>query len=163
MNKAYLLIGGNEGNRTDELARACGYITRFCGALTLRSALYETAAWGKTDQDDFLNQALLLETGLNASALLDTLLGIEEKMGRKRVEKYGPRNIDIDILFYNDEIINLDGLVIPHPEIQNRRFVLEPMNEIAPGYIHPVLKKNITALLKECPDKGDVKKYPFNI
>jgi 2-amino-4-hydroxy-6-hydroxymethyldihydropteridine diphosphokinase len=163
MNKAYLLIGGNEGERADELARARRNITASCGPLIESSSLYETAAWGKTDQASFLNQALLLETPLTASSLMNTLLGIEEKMGRKRLEKYGPRIIDIDILFFNTEIINLTGLVIPHPEIQNRRFALAPMNEIASDYIHPVLQKTILELLLECPDQLDVKKIPFII
>ncbi len=163
MNKAYLLIGGNEGERMDELARACRKIIEFCGPLIRRSSLYETAAWGKTDQAAFLNQALLLETSLTAPSLMEMLLGIEEKMGRKRLEKYGPRIIDIDILFFNREIINLAGLVIPHPEIQNRRFALEPMNEIASSYIPPLLQKTILELLLECPDKLDVKKIPLII
>src|SRR5579863_1496888 len=102
-NKAYLLIGGNEGERTDELALACLNIAEFCGPVTRKSSLYETAPWGKTDQPAFLNQALLLETSLPAPSLMKELLAIEERMGRKRVEKYGPRIIDIDMLFFNDD------------------------------------------------------------
>jgi len=123
-----------------------------------RSSLYESAAWGKTDQPDFLNQTLLLQTGLTAQNLMRTILDIEEKMGRKRIQQYGPRTIDIDILFFNEEIIDEPSLVIPHPQIQNRRFTLVPMDELAPGLIHPVLHKSIHQLLQECTDPLDVKK-----
>ncbi|HZE82859.1 MAG TPA: 2-amino-4-hydroxy-6-hydroxymethyldihydropteridine diphosphokinase [Puia sp.] len=158
MNISYLLIGGNEGDREAWLENARENIAEAAGPVLLRSSLYETAAWGKTDQADFLNQALQIGTSLDALALMDTLLKIEEKMGRRRVEKWGARRIDIDILFFNEEIIRLPQLVVPHPEIQNRRFALAPMEEIAPLYIHPLLRKSIRVLLAECPDKLDVKK-----
>jgi 2-amino-4-hydroxy-6-hydroxymethyldihydropteridine diphosphokinase len=158
MNISYLLIGGNEGNRMAWLAEACANIEESAGRVLRLSSFYETAAWGKTDQDDFLNQALQIQTELDAPALLDALLKIEEKMGRRRMEKWGSRLIDIDILFFNEDIIRLPRLVIPHPEIQNRRFALVPMEEIAPLYVHPVLGKSIRDLLAECPDKLDVKK-----
>jgi 2-amino-4-hydroxy-6-hydroxymethyldihydropteridine diphosphokinase len=158
MNISYLLIGGNEGNRMAWLADACANIEESAGIILRLSSFYETAAWGKTDQDDFLNQALQVQTELDAPALLDALLKIEERMGRRRMEKWGSRLIDIDILFFNEEIIRLPQLVIPHPEIQNRRFALVPMEEIAPLYIHPVLGRSIRELLAECPDKLDVKK-----
>ena len=158
MNISYLLIGGNEGNRMAWLADACAQIEESAGIILRLSSFYETAAWGKTDQDDFLNQALQVQTELDAPSLLFALLKIEEKMGRRRMEKWGSRLIDIDILFFNEEIIRLPELVIPHPEIQNRRFALVPMEEIAPLYIHPVLERSIRDLLAECPDKLDVKK-----
>jgi len=158
MNKLYLLIGGNEGNRFSNLKQAVTNIEIFCGELLLQSSLYETAPWGKTDQLSFLNQALLVQTSLDAPTVMKTILGIEEKMGRKRTEKYGSRIIDIDILFFNNEILHLPQLKIPHPEIQNRRFVLVPMNEIASSYIHPGLHKTIRELLDECPDHLSVKK-----
>jgi len=122
------------------------------------SSLYETAAWGDNSQADFLNQALMIETGLEAVPLLSVLLEIETSMGRRRTTKYGARTIDIDILFFNHTKIRQAGLTVPHPEIQNRRFVLEPMNQIAPALIHPVFYKTIRELLKECPDTLDVKK-----
>lgn len=159
MNKAYLLIGGNMGERQQNLGRAITLL-QGTGKLCKTSGLYETAAWGKTDQPAFLNQALLLETALSARGLLQAVLRIEEEMGRKRTEKYGPRIIDIDILFYNYDSIQEPGLVVPHPEIQNRRFALEPLNEIAPHYRHPLLKKTIETLLNECPDKLEVHKLP---
>jgi 2-amino-4-hydroxy-6-hydroxymethyldihydropteridine diphosphokinase len=158
MNKAYLLIGGNEGNRFFYLKQALLQIERFCGEIVQQSSLYETAAWGKTDQPAFLNQVLLVHTRLDASELMAAILQVEETLGRKRIEKYGSRTIDIDILFFNNEIINQPQLQIPHQEIQNRRFALEPMNEIAPGLLHPVLHKTIQQLLLECGDKLDVKK-----
>ncbi len=158
MNNAYLLIGGNEGDRALHIKQAVANIEIFCGAVTRQSSIYETAPWGKADQPAFLNQALLVATALDAPSLMDVILQVEEKMGRKRMEKYGPRVIDIDILFFNDEIYNLTQLKIPHPEIQNRRFVLEPMHEIASTFVHPVLKKTIHELLGECKDKLSVKK-----
>jgi 2-amino-4-hydroxy-6-hydroxymethyldihydropteridine diphosphokinase len=158
MNKAYLLIGGNMGNRLQNLGRSVELLGRH-GKVKDLSGLYETEAWGKTDQPAFLNQAVLLETVLTARELLHAVLAIEEEMGRKREEKFGPRIIDIDILFYNSAVIREPGLSVPHPEIQNRRFALEPMQEIAAGLKHPVLKKSITQLLKECADKLAVKKF----
>ncbi|HXB07073.1 MAG TPA: 2-amino-4-hydroxy-6-hydroxymethyldihydropteridine diphosphokinase [Puia sp.] len=158
MNISYLLIGGNEGDRTGTMAMARERIESVAGTIRSRSSLYETAPWGKTDQPDFLNQALILETGLDAPTLLQALLGIEAQMGRRRGEKYGSRIIDIDILFFNDAIIHQPGLLIPHPEIQNRRFALAPLEEIAPAYIHPVLGVSVRELLINCTDPLAVKK-----
>ena len=157
MNISYLLIGGNQGDRAGRLATAREYIASAGGRIRRASVLYETAAWGKTDQPDFLNQALEVATGQEATAWLSTLLGIEEKMGRRREVKYGPRIIDIDILFFNNSIIHLPQLTIPHPEIQNRRFALAPLEEIAPSLTHPVLHKTIHELLAECTDPLAVK------
>jgi 2-amino-4-hydroxy-6-hydroxymethyldihydropteridine diphosphokinase len=163
MNNCFLLIGGNEGDSMAWLALARENIELVAGRIVLASSVYQTAAWGKTDQADFLNQALLVETPLGAPALMASLLEIEEKMGRRRGEKYGSRIIDIDILFFNDEIIALPQLSIPHPEIQNRRFALAPMAEIAPEWIHPVIGRSIRDLLTESTDPGNVKKIPFII
>ena len=158
MNTAYLLIGGNLGNRKENFVKAISLIKEQCGAVTKSSSIYETEAWGKTDQPSFLNQALEIETALSARQLLRKILKIEKIMGRVRKEKLGPRIIDIDILFLENEIHDLHFLKIPHPEIQNRRFVLVPLAEINPGLAHPVLKKTIAQLLEECPDKLEVKK-----
>lgn len=152
MNKAYLLIGGNMGNRKQNLGRAVKLLSSL-GEISALSGLYETAAWGNTNQPSFLNQAVLLETRLTARDLLEAVLAIETKMGRRREQKYGPRIVDIDILFYNRDIIHEPGLNIPHPEIQNRRFVLEPMREIAGGMFHPVFGKTIEELAEVCEDK----------
>jgi len=160
MNISFLLIGGNEGDPRAQLAKAGENIERSGCRILRRSSLYETAAWGKTDQNDFLNQALQIGTSLEAPVLMDILLGIEEKMGRRRLEKYGSRIIDIDMLFFNAEIIHAPRLFIPHPEIQNRRFVLVPMEEIAPDYRHPVLHQTIRELLAVCPDQLEVRRLP---
>lgn len=158
MNKAYLLIGGNTGNRRQQLEIAVDQVAKHCGKIIARSHLYETAAWGKTDQAAFLNQALLIETLLAPEPLLQAVLFIEHKMGRYRQEKYGPRIIDIDILFYNNDIIDTPSLVVPHPALPQRRFALEPLNEIATDFIHPAQKKTIKMLLEECPDPLEVNK-----
>lgn len=152
MNKVYLLIGGNMGNRLQNLHQATDLLNKRPGTVVQCSGIYETAAWGKTDQQAFLNQALLLHTPLDAATLMQELLQIELDMGRKRLEKNGPRLIDIDILFFNNAIIREPDLIIPHPAIQYRRFALAPMAAIAPDLVHPVLQKTISALLKECPD-----------
>jgi 2-amino-4-hydroxy-6-hydroxymethyldihydropteridine diphosphokinase len=159
MNRAYLLIGGNVGNREKNFATANAYIEQYCGPVIQSSSLYETAAWGKTDQPSFLNQALEVETTLDAEHLMKKLLEIEKFMGRERKEKYGPRVIDIDILLFNHDRYDLPFLQIPHPELQNRRFALTPLAEIAPHLRHPVFKKSIHQLLEQCPDKLEVKKY----
>jgi 2-amino-4-hydroxy-6-hydroxymethyldihydropteridine diphosphokinase len=158
MNKVFLLIGGNIGDRLQNLHQAINGLSAVCGPIIQQSAVYETAAWGITDQAAFLNQALLLTTSLPAQELITTILSVEEEMGRRRMEKFGPRVIDIDILFFNDEIINEPNLIIPHPQLQNRRFALAPMNEIAPQLVHPVLHKTIAQLLAECPDELAVKR-----
>ena len=158
MSIAYLLIGGNLGNRKENLSKAKELITEHCGNITNSSSIYETAAWGMTEQPSFLNQALEISTSLNATQLMREILKIETMMGRVRNEKFGPRTIDIDILFYENHIHDLPFLKIPHPELQNRRFVLEPLAEINPELQHPVLKKTIAELLEECPDNLEVKK-----
>jgi 2-amino-4-hydroxy-6-hydroxymethyldihydropteridine diphosphokinase len=158
MNKAFLLIGGNLGNRKENFATAKNLIQQHGGVILHSSSLYETAPWGKTDQPSFLNQALEIETTLNAKQLMQLILRLEKSIGRERTEKYGPRIIDIDILLFNEEQYDDSILKIPHPEMQNRRFALTPLSEIAPDFQHPVLKKSISQLLKECTDDLDVKK-----
>lgn len=158
MNTAYLLMGGNLGQREQQLAYAAKLLEERCGKIIDKSSLYETAPWGKSDQPPFLNQAIVLDTTLNGHDLLNEILYIEHLMGRDRNEKYGPRIIDIDIIFFNHQLIRQDGLVVPHPEMANRRFVLEPLNEVIPAYIHPVYYKTVSELLAACKDELPVNK-----
>lgn len=155
MNEAYLILGSNVGNRLNNLKVASELIEIQTGIIKKKSAIYSTQAWGYEDQPDFLNQALLINTLLDAPTLLTKLLDIEKKLGRVRKinEVWMQRTIDIDILFFNAEIINIPDLTIPHPHLQNRKFVLTPLVEIANNYIHPILNKSIQTLMQECTDK----------
>jgi 2-amino-4-hydroxy-6-hydroxymethyldihydropteridine diphosphokinase len=159
MNVAYLLTGGNTGDRLQYLHTAAEAIKKHCGSIVKRSSIYETAAWGIKEQNIFLNQALKLSTTLSSFELLDCILEIELSMGRIRQEKYGPRIIDIDILLFNDDIIDSRSLKVPHPELANRRFALQCLADIAPKKIHPVYKKTIAQILKECTDPLEVDKF----
>lgn len=158
MATIYLLLGSNEGDRTDRLQTAIREIEQHCGVVIKKSSLYETAAWGLEDQPDFLNMVLKVRTHHTPETLLKTIQVIEQKLGRQRKVKWGQRTLDIDILFYGNEIIKTQHLIVPHPYMQERRFTLLPLQEIAPRLIHPILKKTITALLKECKDALEAKK-----
>lgn len=133
-------------------------IATHIGKIVKCSAIYNTAAWGLTDQPDFYNQALMVETDLTPSQLMDAILKIEKGLGRVRLQRYGPRLIDIDILLYNNLISTTPSVTIPHPRMQERRFVLAPLNEIATDYIHPLLGETIQHLLENTADKTPVKK-----
>jgi 2-amino-4-hydroxy-6-hydroxymethyldihydropteridine diphosphokinase len=159
MNKTYLLLGSNMGNSKKQLSKATGLIEKQIGKLLRQSSLYQTAAWGNTNQPDFLNQVIIVQTKLNAGQTMQAILSIEKKMGRIRTVKNAPRIIDIDILFFNKEIINDKELIVPHPQLQKRRFVLTPLNELSPNFKHPVIKKSIHRLFIHCPDKLNVKKF----
>ena len=158
MNTTYLLLGSNMGNSLVLLSTAIEQIEKQIGKRMLQSGLYATAAWGNSSQPDFLNQVIEVATSLDAAETLQTILAIEKNMGRIRTVKNAPRVIDIDILFFNNEIITRSDLIVPHPEIQNRRFVLIPLNEIVPAMMHPVLNKTTRQLLLDCPDQLAVKK-----
>ena len=152
MNYTYLITGGNIGDKKKNLEKAASHIEKKIGQILKSSAIYETAAWGNTDQATFYNQVLLVETSLLPNELMSSILDIEKKMGRVRTTKNAARIIDIDILFFNDEIIDTESVVVPHKEIPNRQFVLKPLLELAPDYVHPFLKKTITQLEAETTD-----------
>jgi 2-amino-4-hydroxy-6-hydroxymethyldihydropteridine diphosphokinase len=158
MNNVFLLLGSNLGDRKLFLQQAILHIAYDIGPTQKISSVYETQSWGKTDEPDYLNMVVELKTELSAQTILDKILAIEQVMGRVREEKWGSRIIDIDILYYNDAIINEPGLHLPHPQLHNRRFALEPLAEIAPDFIHPVLKKNNLWLKNELKDSLIVKK-----
>jgi 2-amino-4-hydroxy-6-hydroxymethyldihydropteridine diphosphokinase len=158
MNTAFLLTGGNLANRLQNLQQAYKLIEKNCGQISKSSSVYKTAAWGFTEQPDFYNQALQLETELSAQKLMQALLSVEEVMGRKREIKMGPRIIDIDILLLNDIVLNSSLITIPHPRLAERRFALTPLTEIAPDVIHPVLHTSIKELLAACKDNLPVYK-----
>ena len=159
MNKAYLLLGGNIEDRLNNLKKARELLQRDVGKIIECSGIYETAAWGNLDQPVFLNQVLLIETILSAEETMNKILFIEKKLGRVRSQKNASRIIDIDILFYNKEVIKTRNLTIPHPEIQNRNFVLHPLKELIPEFEHPVLNRTIHELFLECSDTLAVKLY----
>lgn len=156
---AYLLLGGNLGEREDNLRKAIELIGSDIGSVEAQSSIYETAAWGKTDQPSFLNQAVAVATKFNALEVLEKALAIEQKLGRVRKDKWGERLIDIDLILFGDEVINIEGkLQVPHPQMQNRRFVMQPLAEIAPNVIHPGLGKTILELTEKITDNLAVKK-----
>jgi 2-amino-4-hydroxy-6-hydroxymethyldihydropteridine diphosphokinase len=158
MNNVFLLLGSNLGDRKQYLQQAIMHIAYDIAPTIKISSVYETESWGKTDEPDYLNMVIELETELSAQTILKKILSIEEAMGRKREEKWGSRIIDIDILYYNTAIINEPGLHVPHPELHNRRFTLEPLAEIAPDFIHPILNKNSLQLKNDLKDSLIVKK-----
>lgn len=159
MKEVYLLIGGNIGDRFYFLGEASRLISQQCGPISRSSAIYETAAWGKEDQPAFLNQVLIIHTVLEPVKLMAVILEIEQQMGRLRKEKNGERNIDIDILYYENELVELPNLTIPHPRIYMRKFALIPLLELNPAKIDPVLHKTIQELLDACPDSLEVRQY----
>ena len=158
MNNVFLLLGSNLGDRKLFLQQAIMHIAYDIAPTIKISSVYETESWGKTDEPDYLNMIIELQTELSAAEVLRKILNIENVMGRTRNEKWGSRIIDIDILYYNSDIINEPGLQIPHPELHKRRFTLEPLEEIAPDFVHPVLNKTSRQLKKELKDSLIVKK-----
>ena len=157
MNVATLLLGCNIGNCESTFNETLNSFEKF-GRLINKSSIYKTAAWGISEQNDFLNQVIVLETALAPIELLLQTSKIESELGRSRVIVNGPRVIDIDILFYNDLEVITNELVIPHPRLHLRKFTLIPLNEIIPDYTHPTLNKTIAQLLLECEDNLNVYK-----
>ncbi|GAB2625982.1 2-amino-4-hydroxy-6-hydroxymethyldihydropteridine diphosphokinase [Belliella aquatica] len=157
MRQIILIIGGNIGDRLSLITQAKQLLDEKIGKVSLISSLYETEAWGGVSKGNYLNQILILESELSAEEVLDKALQIEKILGRQRDIKWGNRTMDIDILYYGDQIIDTPNLKIPHPYLHLRRFVLEPLAEIVPDFIHPILKLTSTALLKNCEDDSIVK------
>lgn len=159
MPRLFLLLGGNLGDRVAYMEQARTKIAVWIGAVTCLSKLYETAAWGKTDQPNFLNQVLEVQTKLQPEQVLYTINNIEQELGRERHEHWGSRVIDIDILFYDELMLQTQRLTIPHPHLHNRRFTLAPLKEIAPALVHPVLNETIEQLLSNCQDPLEVRVF----
>ncbi len=157
METVYLLLGSNLGDRQANLRMCLQRLNRM-GKITAVSSVYETKAWGKHDQPDFLNQTVAIQTPESPEELLATILAIEIDLGRVRQEKWGSRIIDIDILLFGNRIIDTEKLKVPHPNLPERRFALTPLTEIAPDIIHPVLNKTVKSLLEECADTLVVRK-----
>lgn len=159
MKSVFLLLGTNLGDRQANLEQAAALIGQQTGELVAYSAIYETAPWGVTDQPAFLNQVVEIQTELAPDTLLTALLDIEQQIGRQRFRKWGERLIDIDILYYEQMIINAEKLKVPHPELHNRRFTMVPLQEIAADALHPVFELSNSELLDRCPDKLEVVRF----
>lgn len=159
MTNVVLLLGSNLGNRLEILSRAIDLLKELVGEITRISSVYESAAWGNLNQSSFLNQVLELQTELLPEQILQQTQAIEKKLGRQKREHWGPREIDIDLLFYGNLIQTNPALTLPHPQLHLRRFTLLPLVEILPDLQHPVLRKPITEILEICPDKLEVHLY----
>ena len=163
MRKIYLSIGSNKGNRYSFIKEALRLIQKDIGEVILKSKIYETKSWG-FQSDDFLNLCILIKSELIPKKLISKLKKIEERIGRKRNnDKIEAREIDIDILFYSDEIVNQKDLIIPHQRLHLRNFVLYPLNDIASDFIHPILIKSVNELLKECEDDDTPKESSLSL
>jgi 2-amino-4-hydroxy-6-hydroxymethyldihydropteridine diphosphokinase len=159
MNQVFLCIGGNLGNREENLAEALMFIDFNFGDVVRTSAIYESPAWGMTNAPAFLNQVVEIKTKLDALALLQEIDELEEFFGRERKSGvYLNREMDVDILLFNQETIDLPKLQVPHPRMHERRFVLVPLAELVPDYSHPTLNQTIAQLLEKCEDKSAITK-----
>lgn len=162
MHTVYLLLGSNLGDSVTYIEKSRKLIEKEIGEITDKSSLYLTESWGKTGQPDFINQVVEVKSALKAEEILDKIIIIEAELGRERREKWGSRIIDIDILFYDDEIINKKDLTVPHPYLHQRRFTLAPLVELKPELFHPVLKKTMKELLETLKDNLFVQRLKNN-
>lgn len=159
----YIGLGSNIGNRLSLLKKAIQELNNNAGVVLHQSKVYETPPWGFDADQSFYNQVVELHTKLSPEELLDVLQRIEKILGRVRDGKgYASRTMDLDILFFNQEIMNTERLKIPHPKLHERNFVLVPMNEIAPQLVHPQLKRTISELLGQSPDQATCKPIEEN-
>jgi 2-amino-4-hydroxy-6-hydroxymethyldihydropteridine diphosphokinase len=156
ITQLFLSLGGNLGNTREIFEGAYSLIEKKIGKISVYSSIYQTQAWGPIPQDDFLNQVLLVSTTLNPQACLTEMLAIEKKFGRERKERWGPRTLDLDLLYYGDLIIAEADLVVPHPRIAERKFILTPLAEIAPLSVDPVSGLTANAMLMACEDTSEV-------
>ena len=153
MNRIFLSLGSNLGDRSQNLKKGIGLLEQLAGKPGAISSIYETEPWGCDSDLNFYNQVIELFTPLRPLPLLDAIHKIEKMCGRERpVPRYAPRTLDIDILLYADSVLEFPGLVVPHPNLQERQFVLVPLTEIAPHVIHPILNKDMEQLLQACGD-----------
>ncbi|GAB3651153.1 2-amino-4-hydroxy-6-hydroxymethyldihydropteridine diphosphokinase [Echinicola sediminis] len=158
MEQVVLLIGGNMGDREGLMEQALEKLGKHFD-LTKKSALYETEAWGGESSGNYLNRALVVETAHSPMQVLDLCQKVEKELGRKRDRKWGDRTMDIDIIFYGDRVIRTDRLKVPHPLMGERRFVLLPIVEILPDFVHPLLQKDMKGMLTDCLDPSKVQLY----
>lgn len=156
MNRIFLILGGNLGDRLKNLEEVLIAIENRLGLIAKQSAVYETKAWGVNEQPDFLNIVIKLFTQHSAEETLNIIQEIETDFGRVRKKRWGSRTMDIDILFFNTEVYNSPILTIPHPLIADRKFVLLPLAEIAPDFVHPISKTSVRQLLLNCEDNLEV-------
>ena len=157
MNTAVLVLGGNIGDRFGYLNACCQYIESRIGKIIKKSAVYETAAWGRTNQQDYLNLAVVIKTKLLPSELLVACLAIEALLDRKREERWAERTVDVDIIFFNHMIISTKSLEIPHPRYHLRNFVLKPLADIIPEYVCPEFNTTILNMFLKCKDELSVR------
>lgn len=158
MYDIYLLLGSNLGDRKAWLSAARVYIEQQLGKIISMSSLYATASWGKANEPEYINQVIHLRSSMAARELLKIIISIEKQLGRERKEKWGSRTIDIDILFYADQVINEPDLIVPHPQLHLRRFTLAPLDELIPNFSHPLLEKSINDLYCSLKDNLAVQK-----
>jgi len=158
MEEAYLLLGSNLGDSKKYISDAVLHISKEIGEITGLSSLYQTASWGNTELPDFINQVIRVSTNLNPGQLLHNILVIEKILGRERLEKWGSRTIDIDLLFYGNQVIESKDLTVPHPFLHQRRFTLMPLVELNPDLVHPVFNETVEMLNQKLDDDLPVKK-----